>query len=110
VGLEDFSDDFLTQEAGIAAAATALLLSPPVRAVVRRAAVAGLAGLLAAGDSIAGLLPGRAERQAARSPAVPAFVRTLAEEAREERTRRGKVTREAVAAGGEDAGASRAQP
>jgi hypothetical protein len=46
MALEDFAD----REVGIAAAATAVLLSPRVRDVARRGAVYGLAGAMKAGD------------------------------------------------------------
>lgn len=83
---DDFSDEYLTPELGILAAATATLLSPRVRGALRRGAVAGLAGLLAAGDRIAGLARGVAGNgeSAIGSP----FVRDLVEEARRERSRR----------------------
>jgi hypothetical protein len=47
-------DDFLEPEVAIAVAVTAAVASPPVRKVVRRGLVYGLAGLLTAGDKIAG--------------------------------------------------------
>lgn len=45
-------DEYLTPEAGVVAAATAVLLSPRVRGVLRRGAVYGLAGVLMAGDTL----------------------------------------------------------
>ena len=42
--------DFLDSEVAVAVAATAALTSPPVRGVLRRGAVYGLAGLLSVGD------------------------------------------------------------
>lgn len=47
-------DDFLEPEVAIAVAVTAAVASPPVRKVLRRGLVCGLAGLLTAGDKIAG--------------------------------------------------------
>lgn len=83
---DDFSDEYLTPEVGILAAATATLLSPRVRGALRRGAVAGLAGLLAAGDKIAGLARGVAG--SGESATASSFVRDLVEEARSERSRR----------------------
>lgn len=45
-------DDVLGPEAALAAAATAVFFSPPVRLLVRRSAVRGLAGLLAVADML----------------------------------------------------------
>lgn len=45
-------DELVEPEAALAAAATAVLFSPPVRALVRRGAIGGLAGLLAAADTL----------------------------------------------------------
>jgi hypothetical protein len=47
-------DDYLEPEVAIAVAVTAAVASPPVRKVLRRGLVYGLAGLLVAGDKIAG--------------------------------------------------------
>lgn len=47
-------DDFLEPEVAIAVAVTAAVASPPVRKVLRRGLVYGLAGLLTAGDRIVG--------------------------------------------------------
>ena len=47
-------DDFLTTEVGVAVAATAAVLSPAARRVLRRGAVYGLAGILLARDALAG--------------------------------------------------------
>jgi hypothetical protein len=46
-------DDYLEPEVAIAVAVTAAVASPPVRKALRKAAVYGLAGILAAGDRIA---------------------------------------------------------
>ncbi len=48
-------DDFLEPEVAIAVAVTAAVASPPVRKVVRKGAVYGLAGLLVARDRLAAL-------------------------------------------------------
>jgi hypothetical protein len=45
-------DDYLEPEVAIAVAVTAAVASPPVRKVLRRGLVYGLAGLLVAGDKI----------------------------------------------------------
>lgn len=47
-------EDYLEPEVGIAVAATAAIMSPQVRGILRRGAVYGLAGLLRAGDAISG--------------------------------------------------------
>ena len=45
-------DDYLEPEVAIAVAVTAAVASPPVRKVLRRGLVYGLAGLLVAGDKL----------------------------------------------------------
>jgi hypothetical protein len=52
----DAFDDFVESEVAVAAAATAALLSPRVRGLLRSGAVYGLAGLLTAGDTISSLV------------------------------------------------------
>jgi hypothetical protein len=47
-------DDYLEPEVAVAVAVTAAVVSPPVRRVLRRGLVYGLAGLLIARDKIAG--------------------------------------------------------
>lgn len=61
------TDDILNPAVGAAVAITAAVLSPPVRRVVRRGAVYGLAGVLMAGDAISSFTQGvaRGARQAA---------------------------------------------
>ena len=54
-------DDFLDPEVGIAVAATALVASPPVRNVVRRGLVYGLATMMRAGDAVSTAARGVAE-------------------------------------------------
>jgi hypothetical protein len=85
MALEDLTDDYLTPEVGIAAAA--LLLTPPTRRLLRRGATYGLAGAFAAGDAVAALA--RAATRALR-PAHNAsdLDQHLAAEARRERARR----------------------
>jgi hypothetical protein len=46
-------DDYLEPEVMIAVAVTAAVASPPVRRVVRRGLVYGLAGMLTVGDKLA---------------------------------------------------------
>lgn len=43
-------DDFVESEVALAVGAAAILFSPPVRALARRGAVSGLAGVLTAAD------------------------------------------------------------
>ena len=45
-------DDYMESEVVVAVAATAAVMSPRVRGVLRRGAVYGLAGVLRAGDAI----------------------------------------------------------
>ncbi len=61
------ADDILNPAVGAAVAITAAVLSPPVRRVVRRGAVYGLAGVLIAGDAISSFAQGvaRGAREAA---------------------------------------------
>jgi hypothetical protein len=62
-------DDFLESEVAIAVAATATLLSPRVRGVLRSGAVYGLAGALIAGDAVTSVArgAGRGAQQTAAS-------------------------------------------
>jgi hypothetical protein len=61
-------DDFFDSEVAIAAGLTAAALSPPVRRVVRRGAVIGLAGIMTAGDAMVGAARGAVrEAQASRN-------------------------------------------
>ena len=63
------TDDILNPAVGAAVAITAAVLSPPVRRIVRRGAVYGLAGIFIAGDAISSFAQGvaRGARQAAES-------------------------------------------
>lgn len=62
-------DDFVESEVAIAVAATAAVLSPRVRGVLRSGAVYGLAGALIAGDAVASAARGvgRGAREVASS-------------------------------------------
>jgi hypothetical protein len=55
-------EDYVEPEVAIAVALTAAVASPPVRKVLRKAAVYGLAGVLTAGDRIAAMGREIAER------------------------------------------------
>jgi hypothetical protein len=76
-------EDYLESEVVVAVAATAAVLSPRVRGVLRRGAVYGLAGVLRAGDAISSAAPGvsRGAQQAAASAA--STVQDVAGQARE---------------------------
>lgn len=54
-------EDFVDPEVGIAVAATAAVMSPRVRGVLRQGAVYGLAALMKAGDSLGSAARGVAE-------------------------------------------------
>jgi hypothetical protein len=54
-------DDYLEPEVLIAVAVTAAVASPPVRRVLRKGLVYGLAGLLTVGDKVAGAARNLAE-------------------------------------------------
>ncbi len=56
--LEDFWEPEVAVTAGIAAVVTAAVASPRVRRAFRQGAVYGLAGLMMAGDRIAGMARG----------------------------------------------------
>src|SRR5919107_2661988 len=62
-------EDFVESEVAVAVAATAAVLSPRVRGVLRSGAVYGLAGALIAGDAVASVArgAGRGAQQAAAS-------------------------------------------
>ena len=62
-------DDFLESEVAIAVGATAAVLSPRVRGLLRSGAVYGVAGALIAGDAVASVArgAGRGARHAAAS-------------------------------------------
>ena len=62
-------DDFVESEVAVAVAATAAILSPRVRGLLRRGAVYGVAGVLIAGDAVSSVArgAGRGVQQAAAS-------------------------------------------
>jgi hypothetical protein len=51
-------DDYLESEVAVAAAATAVLLSPPLRGVMRKGLVYGTAGVMTAGDAVVSVAKG----------------------------------------------------
>jgi hypothetical protein len=83
VELDDLQD-YLEPEVAIVAALVAALLTPQARSLVRRGAVYGMSGLLAASDAIGGLVRGV---QQSVQPTAPSFMQDLADEARAERRR-----------------------
>jgi hypothetical protein len=64
-------EDYAEPEVGVAVVVTAAILSPPVRRVLRRGAVYGLAGLMMAGDAVSSFAQGvgRGVQQAATATA-----------------------------------------
>ena len=62
-------DDFVESEVAVAVAATAAILSPRARGLLRRGAVYGIAGVLMAGDAVSSVARGvgRGAQQAADS-------------------------------------------
>jgi hypothetical protein len=90
-------EDYLESEVVVAVAATAAVLSPRVRGVLRRGAVYGLAGVLRAGDMISSAAPAVSQgaQQAAASAAstvqdVAGQARAAAEGAPDARTTEGE--------------------
>ncbi len=90
-------EDYLESEVVVAVAATAAVLSPRVRGVLRRGAVYGLAGVLRAGDAISSAAPtvSQGAQQAAASAAstvqdVAGQAKAAAEGATEARTTEGE--------------------
>jgi len=90
-------EDYLESEVVVAVAATAAVLSPRVRRVLRRGAVYGLAGVLRAGDAISSAAPAVSQgaQQAAASAAstvqdVAGQARAAAEGGGEPRTTEGE--------------------
>jgi hypothetical protein len=65
-------DEYLEPQVGVAVAATAIVLSPPVRRVARRGLVYGLAGALVVGDAVASFLRGVTQGLQGGEPAAPA--------------------------------------
>jgi len=73
-------EDYLEPEIAVTAAVTAAIFSPRARRVFRRGAVYGLAGVLAAGDTIASLSRNVGHSiQEASTAAVEATRRTMEE-------------------------------
>lgn len=83
MALEDFTEDYVAPEVGIAVAAVAALFTPPVRKLLRRGAVLGLTGLFEMSDGIAKLF-GPTDSSVP-TIATAAFLQELADEARHER-------------------------
>ena len=90
-------EDYLESEVVVAVAATAAVLSPRVRGMLRRGAVYGLAGMLRAGDAISSAAPAVSQdaQQAAASAAstvqdVAGQARAAAEGAPDARTTEGE--------------------
>ena len=90
-------EDYLESEVVVAVAATAAVMSPRVRGMLRRGAVYGLAGVLRAGDAISSAAPAVSQgaQQAAASAAstvqdVAGQARAAAEGAPEARTTEGE--------------------
>ena len=86
-------EDFLDSEVGIAVAATAVVLSPRARSLVRRGIVYGLAGALRAGDALSGAARGVAgEVQQTAASGVAAVQETTTEARTTARNRRSPRT------------------
>ena len=90
-------EDYLESEVVVAVAASAAVLSPRVRRVLRRGAVYGLAGVLRAGDAISSAAPAVSQgaQQAAASAAstvqdVAGQARAAAEGAPDAQTTKGE--------------------
>lgn len=93
-------DDLASTESAFVAATTATILSPRVRGVLRRGAVYGVAGVLKAGDVVAGAARGAARGMrdgsatAAAGAHAPAADVAEAPEARPRRRTRGQAQEE----------------
>ena len=96
-------EDFLDSEVAVAVAATAALTSPRGRAVLRRGAVYGLAGLLTAGDMVSSFARGAARGAQQTASSATARVQEATQqrpaEAQGEERRRTRRTREAAEGG-----------
>lgn len=68
------AEDYLDSHVAVAVAATAAILSPRVRKVMRRGAVYGLTGVLMVGDAISGAA--RDAKAATATPGVSAAPQT----------------------------------
>ncbi len=75
-------EDYLESEVVVAVAATAAILSPRVRGVLRRGAVYGLAGVLRAGDMISSAAPAVSQGAQQAAASAASAVQDVAEQAR----------------------------
>jgi hypothetical protein len=75
-------EDFVESEVAIAVAATATVLSPRVRRVLRSGAVYGLAGALVAGDAVASVARGAGRGAQQTAASAGGVARSAAERAR----------------------------
>jgi len=75
-------DDFMESEVAIAVAATATLLSPRARRVLRSGAVYGLAGALIAGDAVSSVVRGAGRGAQQTAASADGVARSAAERAR----------------------------
>jgi hypothetical protein len=95
--------DFLDSEVAVAVAATAALASPPVRGVLRRGAVYGLAGLLTVGEVTSsfarGAVRGAQQTASAANGKVQEATQQRPAEAHGEERQRTRRTRKAAAEG-----------
>ncbi len=106
-------DDYLESEVVVAVAATAAVMSPRVRGVLRRGAVYGLAGVLRAGDAISSVARNAAPGVQHAATVAAGTVQSAAHQAAasagsvmEEATERARP----VAEGDEDTQATRSEP
>ena len=101
--------DFLDSEVAVAVAATAALTSPPVRGVLRRGAVYGLAGLMTVGEMTSsfarGAVRGAQQTASAANGKVQEATQQRAAAARGEERPRTRRTREAAAEDEDEDGA-----
>jgi hypothetical protein len=87
----DLDDLSAESRVGVAAAElAALILSPPLRRLLRRSAIAGLTGLLTAGNALAGTARRLATEGQPGDGMDPTFVNELVTEARQELARQGR--------------------
>ena len=91
-------EDYLESEVVVAVAATAAVLSPRVRRVLRRGAVYGLAGVLRAGDAISSAAPAVSQGAQQAAASAASTVQDVAGQAR------------AAAEGGGDARTTEGEP
>ncbi|MGI8827150.1 MAG: hypothetical protein ACR2JC_16220 [Chloroflexota bacterium] len=72
-------EDFVDPEVGIAVAATALVLSPRVRGLIRQGMIYGLAGAMKAGDTVSNAARGAAATAQQTAASTVTEARTQAE-------------------------------